>query len=194
MGRVTALGEAGVELIDLNLTGPNRFKALGNIAPISQEPDPLGRHSGGERDEMTHTITKDRNLKVLVIDGTSFVRKVVTKSLTSLGVQNIIEVADAAAAVRRLRNESFDLVVSDSQLPTMTGFELLQYIRENERIKETPFLMLTGNPSEISEALAIKSTVSDFLSKPFSTEALESKLVGLMTKGPTIRGDVESTK
>jgi len=143
---------------------------------------------------MTHTIAKDRNLKVLVIDGTAFVRKVITKSLTSLGVQNIIEVADAAAAVRRLRNENFDLVVSDSQLPTMTGFELLQYIRENARIKDTPFLMLTGNPSEISEALAIKSTVSDFLSKPFSTEALENKLVRLMTKEPTNRRDVESTK
>ena len=143
---------------------------------------------------MTHTIAKDRTLKVLVIDHTSFARKVITKSLANLGVQNIIEVGDAAAAVRRLRNEAFDLVVSDSQLPTMTGFELLQYIRDNERIKDTPFLMLTGTLKEIDEIISIQSTVSDFLSKPFSTEALENKVVQLMTKESMLRGDLDPRK
>ncbi len=143
---------------------------------------------------MTHTIAKDRNLKVLVIDDTAFVRKVITKSLTNLGVQNIIEVADAAAAVRRLRNEHFDLVVSDSQLPTMTGIELLNYIRNNERIKDIPFLMLTENPRASGEILTIQSTISDFLSKPFSTEDLESKLFRLMNKESAPRRDVQSTK
>lgn len=143
---------------------------------------------------MTHSIAKDRNLKVLVIDHTAFARKVITKSLSHLGVQNIIEVGDAAAAVRRLRNEAFDLVVSDSQLPTMTGFELLQYIRDNERIKDTPFLMLTGTLKEVDEIISINSTVSDFLSKPFSIEALEHKVVRLMTKEPPLRRDLESRK
>lgn len=130
---------------------------------------------------MTHTISKDRTLKALVIDETAFSRKAISKSLARLGVQSIIEVSDAGAAVRRLRNERFDLVISDSQLPTMTGFELLSYIRNNERIKNTPFLMLTANLTESHEMLSLTSRASDFVSKPFSTEDIETKLIRLLS-------------
>jgi two-component system chemotaxis response regulator CheY len=131
---------------------------------------------------MTQFNAKERNLKVLVIDDTAFVRKIVTKSLSELGVAKIVEVADAADAVRRLRVENFDLVVSDWNLPTMTGFELLSYIRNNDRIKDTPFLMLTGNTDKNSVMAAFQSGASDYLIKPFSAEELEKKLIKLMPK------------
>ena len=131
---------------------------------------------------MTQFNAKDRNLKVLVIDDTAFVRKIVTKSLSELGVANVVEVADAADAVRRMRIENFDLIVSDWNLPTMSGFELLSYIRNNDRIKDTPFLMLTGNTDRSSVMAAFQSGVSDYLIKPFSAEELEKKLVRLMPK------------
>lgn len=131
---------------------------------------------------MTQFNAKERNLKVLVIDDTAFVRKIVTKSLSELGVGNVVEVADAADAVRRLRIEHFDLIVSDWNLPTMSGFELLSYIRNNERIKDTPFLMLTANTDRTSVMTAFQSGVSDYLIKPFSAEDLEKKLVRLMPK------------
>ena len=143
---------------------------------------------------MPHTLSKDRTLKALVIDETAFVRKAVSKSLAQLGVQNIIEVSDAGAAVRRLRNEHFDLVISDSQLPTMTGFELLHYIRNNDRIKHTPFLMLTANLAESQEMSSLPSIVSDFVSKPFSTEDLETKLIRLLSKEINLNRDSSSTR
>lgn len=131
---------------------------------------------------MTRFNAKDRNLKVLVIDDTAFIRKVITKSLAELGVANVVEVSDAGDAVRRLRTENFDLVVSDSNLPTMTGFELLGYIRNNDRIKDTPFLMLTANTDKESSMDAFRTGVSDYLTKPFSAEDLEKKLVNLIPK------------
>ena len=131
---------------------------------------------------MTRFNAKERELKVLVIDDTAFVRKIVSKSLSELGVAKIVEVADAADAGRRLRLESFDLVVSDWNLPTMTGFELLSYIRNNDRIKDTPFLMLTGNTDKNSVTAAFQSGASDYLIKPFSAEELEKKLIRLMPK------------
>ena len=131
---------------------------------------------------MTRFNATDRNLKVLVIDDTAFIRKVITKSLAELGVANVVEVSDAGDAVRRLRTENFDLVVSDSNLPTMTGFELLGYIRNNDRIKDTPFLMLTANTDKGGSMDAFRTGVSDYLTKPFSAEDLEKKLVSLIPK------------
>jgi two-component system chemotaxis response regulator CheY len=135
---------------------------------------------------MMQVNAKDRKCKVLVIDDTAFVRKIVSKSLSELGVSDVVEVADAADAVRRLRGEHFDLVVSDWNLPTMSGFELLGYIRSHDRLKNTPFLMLTGTTDKDSVLAAFRSGVSDYLIKPFSAEDLEKKLVRLMPKEDTI--------
>jgi two-component system chemotaxis response regulator CheY len=91
-----------------------------------------------------------------------------------------VEVADAAVAVRRLRAENFHLVVSDWNLRTITGFELLGYRRNNARLKDTPFLMLTANTDKESVLAAFTSGVSDYLVKPFSAKDLEKNLVRLM--------------
>lgn len=139
---------------------------------------------------MTHFNAKDRNLKVLVVDDTAFVRKIVTKSLAELGVANVVEVADA---VCRLRIDHFDLVVSDWNLPTMSGFDLLSYIRSNDRTKDTPFLMLTANTERANVVAAFQSGVSDYLIKPFSTEELEKKLVRLMPKEAKVSPEGNST-
>jgi two-component system chemotaxis response regulator CheY len=142
---------------------------------------------------MTRFNASDRNLKALVINDTAFVRKVVAKSLTELGVVNIVEASDAAEAVRRLRSENFDLVVSDSNLPTMTGFELLRYIRNHARLKNTPFLMLTANTDNTNVMQASDASISDFLTKPFSAEALETKILNLIPKVGVAPGKIDST-
>ena len=142
---------------------------------------------------MTRCNAKDRNLKVLVIEDTAFIRKIISKSLTDLGVSTIVEVSDAGDAVRRLRTEKFDLVVSDSNLPTMTGFELLRYIRNNERIKDTPLLLLTTNTDKDDGMSALSSAISEYLAKPFSAEELEKKLRSLMPKRDTFGPQDDST-
>ena len=130
---------------------------------------------------------------MLVIEDTALIRKIIRKSLTDLGVSTIVEVSDAGDAVRRLRTEKFDLVVSDSNLPTMTGFELLRYIRNNERIKDTPLLLLTANTDKDDGMAALSSAIAEYLVKPFSAEDLENKLLSLMPKRDTFRPRDDST-
>jgi len=123
---------------------------------------------------------KARNVTVLVVDDMSFIRKVVRKSLSDLGVKDIVEAADAAEAVKRLRERKFDLIISDWRMPTMSGFDLLDFVRRNDRLKEIPFLMLTAINEKEKVTAAAQQGVSDFLIKPFSPDELEKKIEGLL--------------
>lgn len=124
--------------------------------------------------------TKERHLKVLVVDDVSFIRKVVRKSLSELGITEVIECSDAAEAVKKLRRHSFDLIISDWNLPTMTGYDLLEFVRNHERMKGTPFLMITAHTDKVQLAAQVTSTISDFLAKPFSAQDLEQKIARLI--------------
>jgi two-component system chemotaxis response regulator CheY len=126
------------------------------------------------------TNPKNRNVTVLIVDDMSFIRKVVRKSLADLGIGRIVEASDAAEAVKRLREEKFDLIISDWNMPTMSGYDLLDFVRHNERFKAIPFLMLTANNDKDSVITAAKQGVSDFLVKPFSAEDLEAKVTKLI--------------
>ena len=123
---------------------------------------------------------KARNVTVLVVDDMSFIRKVVRKSLYDLGVNDIVEAADAAEAVKRLRERKFDLIISDWRMPTMSGFDLLDFVRQNDRLKGIPFLMLTAINEKDKITAAAQQGVSDFLIKPFSSDELEKKIEGLL--------------
>lgn len=129
---------------------------------------------------MNHISIKDRNLKVLVVDDVAFIRKVVRKSLADLGISEVIECADAAQAVKKLNRHAFDLIISDWNLPTMTGYDLLVFVRNNDRLKSTPFLMLTAHTDKIELAARVTSAISDFLAKPFSADDLEQKIARLI--------------
>jgi two-component system chemotaxis response regulator CheY len=124
--------------------------------------------------------TKERHLKVLVVDDVTFIRKVVRKSLSELGIAEVIECSDAAEAVKKLRRHSFDLIISDWNLPTMSGYDLLEFVRNHERLKGTPFLMLTAQADKVEVAAQTTSSISDFLAKPFSAEDLEQKISQLI--------------
>jgi two-component system chemotaxis response regulator CheY len=126
------------------------------------------------------TKTKERNLAVLIVDDMSFIRKVVRKTLSDLGIAKIVEAPDAAEAVKRLRENKFDLIISDWNMPTMSGYDLLEFVRSHERLKAIPFLMLTANNDKDSVINAAKNGVSDFLVKPFSAEDLEEKIEKLI--------------
>lgn len=124
--------------------------------------------------------SKGQNFTVLVVDDMAFIRKVVRKSLTDLGVKEIVEASDAAEAVKRLRERNFDLIISDWNMPTMSGFDLLDFVRNNEKLKGVPFLMLTGINEKDRVTAAAEQGVSDFLIKPFSAEELEQKIERLL--------------
>jgi two-component system chemotaxis response regulator CheY len=89
------------------------------------------------------TVNIDYKMKVLVVDDFSTMRKIVRNILKQIGFENITEADDGVAALPILKSEKIGLVVTDWNMPNMTGLELLQKIRGDAALKDTPVLMVT---------------------------------------------------
>jgi PleD family two-component response regulator len=120
------------------------------------------------------------DIRILLVDDLTSMRKVVRKLLSSLGYSNIREARDASEAVRMLSLGEFDLIISDWNMPTMSGYQLLEFVRSRARHEHVPFVMLTMQSDKESVLAAKESGVSDYLVKPFTVGELENKLQRLL--------------
>lgn len=123
--------------------------------------------------------------RILIVDDLGSMRKVLKKLLESIGFSDVSEARDASEALSKLKLERFDLVISDWNMPTMTGLDLLALIRNDPRNREVPFIMLTAVADKESVENAMSGGVSEYLTKPFTQDDLEKKLerVGLRKQG-----------
>jgi len=117
-----------------------------------------------------------KDLTVLVVDDFLTMRRIVRKILRDLDFQNIIEAEDGTAAIDVLKNTKIDLIVSDWNMPKMTGLELLRHVRADDRTKDLPFLMVTAEAQKENIVEAVKARVSNYIVKPFTAATLEEKL------------------
>ncbi len=118
----------------------------------------------------------DKNMKVLVVDDFSTMRRIVKNILRQLGFSNISEADDGTTAVGILEREKVDLIISDWNMPQMTGIELLRHVRSTEEIKDTPFLMVTAEAQQENIIEAVKAKVSNYIVKPFTADTLNEKI------------------
>lgn len=123
-----------------------------------------------------------KDLTVLVVDDFLTMRRIVKKILRDLDFQNIIEAEDGSAAVDILKTNKVDLIVSDWNMPKMTGLELLKHVRGDEGIKDIPFLMVTAEAQKENIIEAVKARVSNYIVKPFTAATLEEKLSKIVPK------------
>lgn len=122
-----------------------------------------------------HTI--DRKMKILIVDDFASMRVIIKKALLALGFENISEAAGAVDAVRKIESgENFDFIISDWNMPNMSGLELLTYIRGAEQTKTVPFLMVTAEAQRENIINAAKAGVSQYIVKPFTSESLQEKI------------------
>ncbi|MDR3568769.1 MAG: response regulator [Syntrophobacteraceae bacterium] len=117
-----------------------------------------------------------KDLTVLVVDDFVTMRRIVRKILRDLDFQSVIEAEDGLAALEVLKTTKIDLIVSDWNMPRMTGLELLKEVRANDKIKNTPFLMVTAEAQKENIMEAVKAKVSNYIVKPFTAATLEEKL------------------
>jgi two-component system, chemotaxis family, chemotaxis protein CheY len=117
-----------------------------------------------------------RKSQILVVDDSGAMRSIVRKLLTQLGYTDIDEVSDGAAALIKINEKHYDLVISDWNMEPMNGHALLEHVRANKKFADLPFIMMTAqsDPDKIVDAKY--AGVSSFISKPFSAEALQSKI------------------
>ena len=115
-------------------------------------------------------------LKFLVVDDFSTMRRIVRNLLKELGYTNAEEAEDGAVALSRLKSEKFDFVVSDWNMPNMTGLELLKNIRADESLKTLPVLMITAEARKENIIEAAHAGASGYIVKPFTAATLDEKL------------------
>jgi two-component system chemotaxis response regulator CheY len=116
------------------------------------------------------------NLKFLVVDDFSTMRRIVRNLLKELGFGNVDEAEDGAVALEKLKGGGFDFVISDWNMPNMTGIELLRAVRADPALAGLPVLMITAEAKKENIIEAAQARASGYIVKPFTAAVLDEKL------------------
>jgi two-component system, chemotaxis family, chemotaxis protein CheY len=118
----------------------------------------------------------NKKIKILVVDDFATMRKVIRNLLKQSGYENVTEAEDGVAAMNMLKSTKIDFVISDWNMPNMTGIELLKAVRSDNELGAMPFLMVTAESLKDNVVEAIKAGVSNYIVKPFTAEVLGEKI------------------
>ncbi|MDH4320360.1 MAG: response regulator [Desulfobulbaceae bacterium] len=121
------------------------------------------------------------DLKILVVDDMSVMRTILKSLLNNMGIKDILEAADGEIALQILQQNKIDLILSDWNMPKMSGIELLRRVREDILLQNIPFVMISAEATSENLAQAIRLHVSQYLIKPVSAAQLEQKIYPLLT-------------
>lgn len=115
-------------------------------------------------------------MKILIVDDFSTMRRIVRNILRQLGYNNVVEADDGTTAWEILNREKIDFIVSDWNMPKMTGIELLRKVRSSETLADLPFLMVTAEAQQENIIEAVQAKVSNYIVKPFTADTLQQKI------------------
>jgi two-component system chemotaxis response regulator CheY len=116
----------------------------------------------------------------LVVDDFSTMRRIVRNILRDLQFKDVIEAENGAEALKLLRSNKVDLVVSDWNMPVMTGLELLKHVRADSKLNGLPFLMVTAEAQKDNIVEAVRAQVSNYVVKPFTPVVLAEKIAKII--------------
>ncbi|HBF34175.1 TPA: response regulator [Candidatus Sumerlaeota bacterium] len=116
------------------------------------------------------------DIKILVVDDFATMRRIIKNILKQLGYSDIDEADDGAAAIAKLKSAKFDFVITDWNMPNMSGLELVKAIRSDENIKGIPILMVTAEALKENIIEAVKAGVNNYIVKPFTAEVMKEKI------------------
>ena len=118
----------------------------------------------------------DLNMKILVVDDMSTMRRIVKNILKQLGFNNLEEAENGQEALTKLKADTYGFVVSDWNMPVMMGIDMLRAIRADEKLKAIPVLMVTAESQKENLMEAVKAGVSNYVVKPFTAETMQEKI------------------
>jgi two-component system chemotaxis response regulator CheY len=121
----------------------------------------------------------DLKMKILIVDDITSMRRIVFDSLSQIGFNNIVEAKDGESALKTLKLNKIDLVLCDWNMPKMSGLELLKAVRNDEKLKNIPFIMITAEGKKENVLDAVKAGVNNYIIKPFNTESLKIKITSV---------------
>ena len=123
----------------------------------------------------------DRNIKILVVDDAPMIRRILKNLLKEMGFSHIDEAEDGMVALQKLRSQKYDFVITDWNMPNLTGIELVQEIRKDQNLKHIPIMMVTAEAKKENIILALKSGVNNYIVKPFTPENVKAKIEAIFS-------------
>lgn len=118
----------------------------------------------------------DQNMKILVVDDFSTMRRIIKNILKEIGYSNVDEADDGTTAMEKLKAGNIDFVVTDWNMPNMPGIELLKAIRQSPELKHIPVLMVTAEAAKENVITAVQAGVNNYIVKPFTAAALKERI------------------
>ncbi len=119
---------------------------------------------------------KNPYLQILVVDDQSTIRTILKSQLRGMGFSRIAEASDGESALDIMQKKAIDLVISDWNMPLMSGYELLKAVRADHSLAATPFILTSGAASNDNIKMALQLKVDQFILKPFTLAVLEEKI------------------
>jgi two-component system, chemotaxis family, chemotaxis protein CheY len=119
----------------------------------------------------------NQNMKILVVDDFQTMRRIIRGVLKELGFANVVEADNGVRALEILKGEKIDFIISDWNMPEMTGIELLKTVRASQDWKDLPFLMVTAEGKSEQVLDAVKNRVNNYVIKPFTPATLQEKIL-----------------
>ena len=121
-------------------------------------------------------MNADPTMTILAVDDFSTMRRIIKTLLKQIGYANVVEADDGSTALEVLKNTKVDFIISDWNMPKMTGLEFLKAVRADERFRHIPFLMVTAEAEKANIVAAVQAGVSNYVVKPFTADVLQQKI------------------
>lgn len=116
------------------------------------------------------------SIKVMIVDDFATMRKIIKNILAQLGFKDVIEADDGTTALELLKKQKVDLIISDWNMPKMSGIDFLKAVRSDASLRDVKFIMVTAEAQKENVLEAIKNGVNQYIVKPFTPETLKEKL------------------
>ncbi|MEK6791537.1 MAG: chemotaxis response regulator CheY [Deltaproteobacteria bacterium] len=124
----------------------------------------------------------DQNMKILVVDDFGTMRRIIKNILLEIGYHNIEEAEDGEIALQKLKAGGIEFVITDWNMPNMSGLELLTAVRLDEALKNIPVLMVTAEAAKENVINAVQAGVSNYIVKPFTATVLKERVDAILAK------------
>ncbi len=121
-------------------------------------------------------MSVDMNMDILIVDDYRTMLRIIRNLLKQIGFDNVDEATDGSMALKKMREKSYGLVISDWNMEPMTGLQLLKEVRADAKLKHTPFIMVTAESKTENVIAAKQAGVNNYIVKPFNAATLKMKL------------------
>ncbi|MGD1876906.1 MAG: response regulator [Kiloniellaceae bacterium] len=122
----------------------------------------------------------DMGMQILIVDDYKTMLRIIRNLLKQLGFNNVDEATDGSAALQKLRDKEYHLVISDWNMEPMSGMQLLTEVRADTKLKDLPFIMITAESKTENVIAAKQAGVSNYIVKPFNAATLKTKLAAVL--------------